>query len=358
LDARLKSIVALIQEFTSGLAQSDLSLFGFSVRAAMIKKAIKLILVIVPVSVVIASCIATAISFPWNTDPQGDESLSQTRSFYAKAYSADPQDTKSFKDVDSGSKPLSEKEQFYVDLAQGEAKKNRIPEAVTEFVEKYNLGDKKVLEVGAGSGLLQDIVTDYTGLDISPSARRFFHKKFVEASATDMPFADNSFDGLWSIWVLEHIPNPEKALLEMRRVVKPGGYIFFRPAYEVDRYAAQGYRVRPYSDFDTLGKIKKSTIGIADSNIYHNLSTHQLRLMRALGSRIDGKPSRLHFIKLDANYDQYWNGDSDACTSVSYYEIYRWFTSRGDQCLNCEPEWKLVLSDITYDKNMILRVSK
>ena len=31
------------------------------------------------------------------------------------------------------------------------------------------------------------------------TARQFFHKSFVEASATNMPFPDNSFDALWSI---------------------------------------------------------------------------------------------------------------------------------------------------------------
>jgi SAM-dependent methyltransferase len=220
------------------------------------------------------------------------------------------------------------------------------------------LQDKKVLEVGAGSGMLQDIVEDYTGLDISPTARQFFHKPFVEASATQMPFPDDSFDGLWSIWVLEHIPNPEKALSEMRRVVKPGGYILLHVANDVDRYAAQGYRVRPYSDFDFWGKIKKATIPIAESNAFYNFYARQVRLLRSLGSRLGGGPSRLHFIKLDANYEQYWTNDSDACVSVSYHEVARWFSSRGDQCLNCPNEWSLVFGDAAYNPSMFIRVVK
>lgn len=35
----------------------------------------------------------------------------------------------------------------------------------------------KALDVGSGSGYLHDVVEDYTGLDISPSARRFYHKR-------------------------------------------------------------------------------------------------------------------------------------------------------------------------------------
>ena len=319
---------------------------------------IRRLLIIGYLGLVLASAIATAITFPWNVDPQGDESLGkEQRRFYEQAYSSE---AKASKDTapSTATVPLSAKEEFYIDFARNTAIAAKIPQTVAEFVTRFGLQDKKALEVGAGSGLLQDIVSDYTALDISASARRFFHKPFVEASATDMPFPDNSFDALWSIWVLEHIPNPEKALLEMRRVVKPGGYILLNVANDVDRYAAQGYRVRPYGDFDIWGKVKKATIPIADSNAFYNLYARQVRLLRSLGSRLGGGPSRLHFIKLDANYEQYWINDSDACVSVSYHEVLRWFTSRGDQCLNCPDEWSLVYGDTDYTPNMFIRVVK
>jgi SAM-dependent methyltransferase len=321
-------------------------------------KPIRRLLIIGYTCLVLASAIATAITFPWSVDPQGDESLNaEHRRFYEQAYSSE---TKATKDTTrpTATVPLSAKEKFYIDFARNTAIAAKIPETVAEFVTKFGLKDKKVLEVGAGSGLLQDAVDNYTALDIAASARQFFHKPFVEASATNMPFPDNSFDALWSIWVLEHIPNPEKALLEMRRVVKPGGYILLHVANDVDRYAAQGYRVRPYSDFDIWDKLKKATIPIADSNAFFNLYARQVRLQRSLGSRLGGGPSRLHFIKLDANYEQYWINDSDACISVSYHEVLRWFTSRGDQCLNCPSEWSLVFGDADYNPNMFIRVVK
>jgi SAM-dependent methyltransferase len=321
-------------------------------------KPIRRLLIVGYTCLVLASAIATAITFPWNVDPQGDESLgNEQRRFYEQAYSGEAKATNDTTPP-SATVPLSAKEKYYVDFARNTGIAAKIPQTVSEFVAEYGLKDKKVLEVGAGSGLLQDIVDDYTALDISATARQFFHKPFVEASATNMPFPDDSFDALWSIWVLEHIPNPEKALLEMRRVVKPGGHIFLRVRNDVDRYSAQGYRVRPYDDFDIWGKIKKATISIADSDIFYNLQAHQVRLLRSLGSRLGGGPSRLHFIKLDANYKDYWINDSDACISVSYHEIMLWFTSRGDQCLNCPNEWNLVFEDASYDPNMFIRVVK
>ncbi len=117
-----------------------------------------------------------------------------------------------------------------------------------------------MLEIGSGRGYLQDIAENYTGLDISPNVARFYHKKFIVGTATALPFPDDSFDGVWSIWVFEHVPNPEQAFREMRRVTRNNGVIFLLPEWNVDPWAAQGYSVRPYSDFGLIGKMIKATV--------------------------------------------------------------------------------------------------
>jgi SAM-dependent methyltransferase len=206
-------------------------------------------------------------------------------------------------------------------------------EHVSSFVARYGLERGRVLDVGAASGLLQDAVQDYAGLDISPSVRRFFHTPFVEASATAMPFAPSSFDALWSIWVLEHVPNPERALMETRRVVKPGGYIYLWPAYEVDRDAAGGYDVRAYSDLDWGGKLVKATIPVARSRLTKYLYEPHVRLLRLAATRFGSTPSRFRFIRLAPNYAEYWVPDSDATTSFTKFEPHLWFASRGDEIL-------------------------
>jgi SAM-dependent methyltransferase len=286
----------------------------------------------------VVSMAATLIAFPWHTDPERDESK-KTAEFYARAYAA-------ALDAGSTSFPeLSEKEKAYDERALGAATNLGIPGFVAEFVREYSLENKRVLDVGSGNGLLQDAVTDYTGLDISATARRFYHKPFVEGSATDMPFPDATFDALWSIWVLEHIPNPERALNEMRRVLKPGGVMFLMPAFDVMRYQAQGYGVRNYSDFNWIGKLIKASVPVAQSKFVHYLHYHQVRLIRSTGVRMTGGPSRLRFVRLRPNYDQYWQADSDAAISVSAHELYLWFKTRGDECLNCPSEARMTLRD-------------
>jgi ubiquinone/menaquinone biosynthesis C-methylase UbiE len=95
----------------------------------------------------------------------------------------------------------------------------------------------KVLEVGAGTGQHLDYVKhsydEYVLSDISDdllAKARKNHEgkdnlKFEIADATNLPYADNSFDRLVSIYNLEHLPNPHDVLQEWTRVVKTGGTI-------------------------------------------------------------------------------------------------------------------------------------
>jgi SAM-dependent methyltransferase len=60
----------------------------------------------------------------------------------------------------------------------------------------------------------------------------------VICSALELTFPDNSFDTVVSTEVLEHVPDPQRALREMFRVVKPGGFVIvstplYWPRHEV-----------------------------------------------------------------------------------------------------------------------------
>jgi ubiquinone/menaquinone biosynthesis C-methylase UbiE len=90
----------------------------------------------------------------------------------------------------------------------------------------------RTLEVGCGTGLILKEVANFAqeavGLDLSHgmlsgAARRGL--RVLEASATNIPFADNSFDLTYSFKVLAHVPDISKAVLEMARVTRPGGWL-------------------------------------------------------------------------------------------------------------------------------------
>ena len=92
-----------------------------------------------------------------------------------------------------------------------------------------------VLDVGCGTGVLTRELTRHvggngsaTGFDLSESmlgvARvRCPEATFKQGNVVDLPFDDQSFDVVISSFMLMFVPKPEKALSEMRRVLKTGG---------------------------------------------------------------------------------------------------------------------------------------
>lgn len=70
---------------------------------------------------------------------------------------------------------------------------------------------------------------DYTTTDlVSPIAD-------VKADICNLPFEDNSYDVILCNHVLEHIPDDTKALQELYRVMKPGGYGVFQIPQDLNR---------------------------------------------------------------------------------------------------------------------------
>ncbi len=90
---------------------------------------------------------------------------------------------------------------------------------------------KLTLDVGCGpSSWLRRVGGHPVGLDISfpySVAYTTAGETAITGSATELPFADKSFDGIWSIGLLHHLPKnaARMAILEMCRVCKPGGYV-------------------------------------------------------------------------------------------------------------------------------------
>ena len=90
--------------------------------------------------------------------------------------------------------------------------------------------ESRVLDVGCGTGGMMRTMQGlgrFTGLDSSPKAADFARRRSgnpVEVGdATALPFADDSFDGVTALDVLEHVPDDAAAAREIRRVLKPGG---------------------------------------------------------------------------------------------------------------------------------------
>lgn len=117
-----------------------------------------------------------------------------------------------------------------------EAERYRLEPDILEMASAATWQDRDVLDAGCG------IATDgiqfarsgarYTGIDFSPTALRHAEARFrmegvrgrfVQGSISELPFDAESFDLVYSMGVIHHVPEPERAVSEFHRVLRPGG---------------------------------------------------------------------------------------------------------------------------------------
>jgi len=219
-------------------------------------------------------------------------------------------------------------------LKSSRAEDHSYYEVVRSFIEQYKLEYKKCLEIGSSTGMFQDMVHDYFGTDIAEILAGYYHKPYRVASAGRYPFADEMFDAIWTITVYEHIPNLQQALLEIMRLLKPGGVVLFMPSWQCRSWAADGYAVRPWSDFDWKGKLIKASIPLRDSVAYRAAFILPKRLCRLFKFLCGKRFDEILYKKLKPNYVKYWTSDSDACNSIDPHDAILWFLSHGFVCLS------------------------
>lgn len=113
----------------------------------------------------------------------------------------------------------------FVDYVEGENAEQLALEALAE------VGPRHVLEVGCGTGafaerILRELGADVVALDVSPRMVELAHRRGIEAfvgTAEDLRFPDEAFDCAVANWVLHHVPDLERGLAEIARILRPVG---------------------------------------------------------------------------------------------------------------------------------------
>lgn len=93
-----------------------------------------------------------------------------------------------------------------------------------------NAANRAVVDIGGGAGRFQGYLggaADYTVVDIVEPDHRGLpaDMTYLTASVGDLPIVDGAFDAALLIEVLEHLPDPGRALAEIARVLVPGGLL-------------------------------------------------------------------------------------------------------------------------------------
>jgi SAM-dependent methyltransferase len=119
---------------------------------------------------------------------------------------------------------LAARKAVYADVAGDDAREVALA-AVREAAPQ------KVLEVGCGEGELaermqRELGVELVAVDQSPRMVELAQARDVDARVGDvqaLPFPDGSFDVAVAAWVLFHVPDLERGLAELARVLRPGG---------------------------------------------------------------------------------------------------------------------------------------
>ncbi len=115
-----------------------------------------------------------------------------------------------------------------------------------KFIQRSGIKeDMRVLDLGCGSGAFTTFVARAVGekgkvyaFDIQPEMLEQLERKLsrpenknikniklIEGNAYELPFDDNSLDLVYMVTVLQEIPDRNRALHEVKRVLKPGGIL-------------------------------------------------------------------------------------------------------------------------------------
>lgn len=113
---------------------------------------------------------------------------------------------------------------------------------------------KEKIIVNLGSGYT-DLREDFINIDLIP-----YQPVNLVCDISDLPLKDESVDQILNIAVLEHVPNPQKVIAEIHRVLKPGGKLlceipfmqgFHASPYDFQRYTYEGMKVQ-FKDFKNV----------------------------------------------------------------------------------------------------------
>jgi SAM-dependent methyltransferase len=161
------------------------------------------------------------------------------------------------------SRPTDERSLFYERFATDfddqmhSAEVGRRLDLIFEEVLTGELAGSALLDAGCGTGLFSARAAhrgaNVTSLDVGPNLLAEVAKKCdserVVGDVQALPFPDASFDVVVSTEVIEHTPEPARAIRELVRVAKPGGTVVITTPNRTWLPAVQlsgGLGLRPY----------------------------------------------------------------------------------------------------------------
>ncbi len=158
----------------------------------------------------------------------------------------------------------------------------------------------KILNAGAGTGATSSMLKKHgtvTSLEYDKDCSLFLeeilNEKVLNASLTDLPLDNDSFDIICAFDVIEHIKEDRTAIQEINRTLKENGYVFITvPAFKIlwGKHDEVNHHFRRYRLKEVKKLLSEEGFKIKYSSYFNFLLFIPILLIRILSKVIPKKP--------------------------------------------------------------------
>jgi len=152
---------------------------------------------------------------------------------------------------------------------------------------KQDIRDKLLLDAGCGTGWFSQRAVErgarvYSmdlGSNLLKEVEKKCNTKKIIGSVLSIPLNDNTFDYVISTEVIEHTPEPAKAVSELIRVARPGGIVIItvpNKNWKFSLWVANILKIRPYEGYENWVTMKQlvtytdgSSVEVLDKGGFH-----------------------------------------------------------------------------------------
>ncbi len=171
-----------------------------------------------------------------------------------------------------------------------------------EYVKKSITCDSSILDMGFGEGYgtanLGSYFKNVVGLEVEKKAVQHAIKKYQSENCRyriyngrEVPFENESFDGVISFQVIEHVLDTERYVCEARRVMKTGGVLILTTPNRAIRLDSgqkpwNRFHLREYGAVDLRAVLKKNFSDVKIFGIYGNDKLQKMELARIQTAKV------------------------------------------------------------------------